>query len=136
MCRVWQFLDVLLGDEPVLDPPTRVYQRLLALDAEEATELLEEYRREMPLEQVYDKVLLPALAMAEQDRAKGLLDERRQVFLRRSMRDMIEEMGDQERLRREKPEKEAADVERQLQAPRMRRAAMAINRAAGQKRIR
>lgn len=94
-----QFLDVLLGDEQVLDPPTRLYQRLLALDGEEATDLLEEYRKTMPLEEVYDKVLLPALGMSEQDRTRGLLDERRQTFIRRSMRDMIEEMGDQERLR-------------------------------------
>ena len=34
-----QFLDILLGDEPVLEPPVRIYQRLLALDAEESAEL-------------------------------------------------------------------------------------------------
>lgn len=95
-----QFLDVLLGDEPVLDPPTRVYQRLLALDSEEAAEVLEEYRRNMPLERLYDTVLLPALALAEQDRHRGLLDDRRQVFIRRSMRELVEELGDAERMDR------------------------------------
>ena len=108
-----QFLDVLLGDEPVLNPPTQIYQRLLAFDAEEATELLEEHRKQMPLEDVYDKVLLPALSLAEQDRTKGLLDDRRQVFIRRSMRDMIEEMGDQERLRLER---EAAEHAKEAKA--------------------
>lgn len=34
-----QFLDVLLGSQPALDLPTRLYQRLLADDAEEAIEL-------------------------------------------------------------------------------------------------
>src|SRR5204863_488889 len=81
-----QFLDVMLGDEPAMDPPTRIYQRLLALDSEEAQELVEQYRNEMPLEQVYDTMLLPALVMAEQDRHRGRLDDRRQVFIRRSMR--------------------------------------------------
>ncbi|HYO11087.1 MAG TPA: AI-2E family transporter [Tepidisphaeraceae bacterium] len=94
-----QFLDVLLGDEPVLDPPTRIYQRMLALDADEAMELAEQYLHEGTLESVYDDVLLPALAMAEQDRHKGLLDDRRQGFIRGAMRDMIEELGDQERIR-------------------------------------
>ena len=65
------FLDILLGDEPVLEPPERVYQRLLAMDQEEATELAREYLREMDLERVYDEVLNPALAMAEHDRHRG-----------------------------------------------------------------
>ncbi len=36
------FLDTLLGDQPVFEPKKRVYQRLLAGDQEEATELLDE----------------------------------------------------------------------------------------------
>src|SRR6185295_3972796 len=41
-----QFLDILLGDEPVLSPPSRVYQRWLALDQEEAAELVQAYLKE------------------------------------------------------------------------------------------
>lgn len=37
-----QFLDTLLGSEPVLDVPTRIYQRLLADDPEEALEIVDE----------------------------------------------------------------------------------------------
>ena len=88
------FLDILLGDEPVLDPPARVYQRLLALDQEEAAELAQDHLEETSLEQVYDEVLLPALALAEQDRHKGKLDEERQRFVYKAMRDMIDELGD------------------------------------------
>ena len=40
--RGLRFLDILLGDEPVLDPPTRLYQRLLARDGDEANELAHE----------------------------------------------------------------------------------------------
>jgi predicted PurR-regulated permease PerM len=90
-----QFLDILLGDEPSLEPPARVYQRLLALDQEEAAELAQTYLTESgSLERVYDDVLLPALAMAEQDRHKGKIDEEREAFINQSMRDMIDELGD------------------------------------------
>jgi hypothetical protein len=94
-----QFLDILLGDEPVLEPPARVYQRLLALDQEEAADLAEEYLKETgSLERVYDDVLLPALAMAEQDRHKGKIDEEREAFINQSMRDMIDELSDAARV--------------------------------------
>ena len=102
-----QFLDILLGDEPVLDPPERVYQRLLASDQEEATELARECLKEMGLEGVYDDLLSPALALAEQDRHRGRLDERRQAFIRQAMRDMIEELGDEWRLRQDRSDADA-----------------------------
>lgn len=37
--RQLQFLEILLGSEPVLDLPTRIYQRLIADDPEEAIEI-------------------------------------------------------------------------------------------------
>jgi hypothetical protein len=92
-----QFLDILLGDEPVLEPPQRVYQRLLALDQEEVMDVVDEYLREKSIEDVFDDILLPAMAMAEQDRHKGRLDDRRQKFIRQSMRDVIEELTDRHR---------------------------------------
>ena len=102
-----RFLDILLGDEPVLEPPERVYQRLLAMDQEEATELLRNYLKEGTLLEVYDDVLLPALALAEQDRHKGRLDEQRQEFIRRAMRDIIEELGDEWRVRQDRTSADA-----------------------------
>jgi hypothetical protein len=99
------FLDVLLGDEPVLSPPERVYQRLLAMDQEEVTDLAQDYMKEKSLEQVYDDMLMPALAMAEQDRHRGRLDDRRQVFIRKALRDVIEELGDTQRQRDEQQER-------------------------------
>ena len=48
------FFDVLLGDEPALPPELKFYQRLLARDPEEATELAEEYLEDEPLEKLYD----------------------------------------------------------------------------------
>jgi predicted PurR-regulated permease PerM len=92
-----QFIDILLGDEPVLSPPMRVYQRLLAMDQEEAMDVLRDLRKTESLEKVYDNVLLKTLAMAETDRHNGQLDDRRQAFIRQSMRSIVEELGDEER---------------------------------------
>ena len=88
------FLNVILGDEEVLEPSFRLYQRLLTLDQEEAGELLHDYRKEHGLESVYDKVMIPALAMAEKDRHTGQVDTERETFIRQAMRDLIEELGD------------------------------------------
>jgi predicted PurR-regulated permease PerM len=68
------FFDVLLGDEPALEPELKFYQRLLARDPDEATELAEEYLEDEPLDKLYDAVIMPALALAEQDRLRGSLD--------------------------------------------------------------
>jgi methylmalonyl-CoA mutase cobalamin-binding subunit len=90
-----RFLDILLGDEPVLEPPARVYQRLLALDQEEAADVARSYLRDNSLEKVFDDVLVPALGLAEQDRHRGRLDEERADFIRQSMRDLVEELSDE-----------------------------------------
>jgi predicted PurR-regulated permease PerM len=68
------FFDVLLGDEPALSTELRFYQRLLARDPDEATELVEEYLEDEPLEKLYDGVMIPAIGLAEQDRLRGSLD--------------------------------------------------------------
>jgi hypothetical protein len=68
------FFDVLLGDEPALSPEVKFYQRLLARDPDEATQLAEEYLEDGSLDRLYDSVILPALTHAEQDRLRGSLD--------------------------------------------------------------
>jgi predicted PurR-regulated permease PerM len=71
------FLDVLLGNEPVFAPARRVYQRLVAGDQEEAAELVEAACGNQPLVQVYDTMLISALALAETHWQRGELDEGR-----------------------------------------------------------
>ena len=89
-----EFLSVLLGDEPVFDPPTRYYQRLLAGDQEEAAELIEQYLEEMPLERVYETIMIPALALAHRDRFRGRLDPDRADFVRAAIKEEIEELAE------------------------------------------
>ena len=87
------FLDTLLSNEEVLSPDARFYQRLLAMDPEEATDIAEEYLKEHSLGSLYDQVLLPALSLAEQDRHQGDLDESRERFILKAMRELVDELG-------------------------------------------
>jgi predicted PurR-regulated permease PerM len=85
------FLDTLLGNEPVFEPKKRIYQRLLAGDQEEATELLEDLLEHQPAVEVYDQVLIPALALAETHWHRGDLNEGRHNFILESLKEMIQE---------------------------------------------
>jgi hypothetical protein len=89
-----KFLDILLGDEPVLEPPERIYQRLLALDQEEAVELAQKYAEEHSAEALYEGVLIPVLTMSTHDHNRGKLDARRQRFIHKSLRVIVEELGE------------------------------------------
>lgn len=71
------FLDVLLGSEPVLAPAEGLYQRLFAGDPDEATERAEDFLQTNPILTYYEKVAMPALAMFEKDRARGVLSDMR-----------------------------------------------------------
>jgi predicted PurR-regulated permease PerM len=88
------FLNVLLGDEPVLPPHAQYYQRLLATDQNEARQVLEQHFKENNLEELYSTVLIPALSLAEQDRHRNELDEEKQNFIYQSTREIIEELAD------------------------------------------
>ena len=88
------FLEVLLGDEPVLSPPELFYQRLLAMDQDEARHIAETPLQEKSLEAVYSSVLIPALRLAEEDRHMDAVGERTIEFISQSTREIIEDLGD------------------------------------------
>jgi hypothetical protein len=90
------FLDVLLGSEPVLAPHEQLYQRLLVGDPDEATERAEEYLREHSLADFYSDVGLPALALAERDRARGALDEAQRLRVAESAMLLIDNLAEWE----------------------------------------
>lgn len=87
------FLDTLLGNEPVFEPKTRVYQRLIAGDQEEAAEFLDEYLESTTLVEVYDTVLIPALALAEIHGHRGELVEGRHRLILQSLKEIVEDLG-------------------------------------------
>ena len=90
----FSFLHVILGDETVLAPEARVYQRLLAMDEREARSAADLYLDGHSLSQLYDSVLIPALAMAEQDRHKGALNSIKKDFLFLSLKEMVVEFSE------------------------------------------
>lgn len=61
------FLPLMLGDEPVMETPVLLYQRLLAMDDAEVTEIAQDYAKTHELIDVYDDLLLPALVTAKRD---------------------------------------------------------------------
>lgn len=89
-----EFLSVLLSDEPVLSPEKRLYQRMLAMDLEEATEIAEEFLKGRSLEELFDKVIVPALSLAEQARHQGRLDDTRQEFILQNTRLIVEDFAE------------------------------------------
>jgi predicted PurR-regulated permease PerM len=94
-----QFLSVLLGDQPVMEPGAHYYQRLLANDQREASQVLESHLKDTSLEDLYDTVLIPALNLAEQDRHRNALDDSTVDFITQTTKDLVEEFS----LREEDP---------------------------------
>ena len=66
-----EFVSTLISDEPVLTTDVAYYQRLLAGDPSEASDLLERHPAESG--NIYDAVMLPALSYAERDRIEERL---------------------------------------------------------------
>jgi predicted PurR-regulated permease PerM len=84
-----EFFDVLLSDEPVLDPEVSYYQRLLAHDQDEAAELVEQHMIQKPVETVYEEVLLPTLALAKRDVGRGDLSREDADYILETTRDVL-----------------------------------------------
>ena len=109
----FEFLDVMFGNKPVLEPHQQLYQRFLAGDPDEATERAEAFLEEGDLIQFYEAVAIPALAVGEVDRARGVMsDERRKRVADSALAlvDNLEEYADDEAS--EEPQS-ATDVEKE-----------------------
>ena len=69
-----EFIGVLFGEDSALEPPLRLYQRLLAADTSSASRVVFDLLQKQSREEVYDTVLIPALALIENARHSGELD--------------------------------------------------------------
>jgi hypothetical protein len=87
-----QFLEVMLGSEPVLRTEVKLYQRLLADDVDEAARVAEEYREEHTVAELYDKVLIPVLTFADQDRMRGALQRERWTAIAQAIGDIVDDV--------------------------------------------
>ena len=77
----FELFDILFGDEPVLSPHARLYQRLLAGDAVETTSRAAEVLEESYLAEYYRDVGIPALLLAQDDYDRGVLTQTQEARL-------------------------------------------------------
>jgi predicted PurR-regulated permease PerM len=92
-----EFLNVMLGNDPVLAPDETFYQRLLANDPEEATEQAEEFSKERSLAEFFDEVTIPALVRAQRDSDDGTLSPERRLMIQEGILAMLENLSGDER---------------------------------------
>jgi predicted PurR-regulated permease PerM len=88
------FLHTLLGTDAELSAEALFYERLLAMDQREAHAVANRFLAGKPLVELYDSVLIPALALVEQDRHQGNLDDVRCNFFFLSISELVAELTD------------------------------------------
>jgi predicted PurR-regulated permease PerM len=89
-----QFIEVLLGDEPALQPEERFYQRLLAGDDTEAADMAEQQLKDQTLSSYFDAVPMRALALAQIGAAQGKLSREKQLGIRDTVEEIVEDLRD------------------------------------------
>ena len=104
------FLDVLLGNEPHWRRRNSFTSGCSSGDPNEATERAEEYLQTHALVTYYDEVAIPALALAEQDRADGRLADEQRARVADSAMVLIDNLAEWE------AGGQAADEEERIQA--------------------
>jgi predicted PurR-regulated permease PerM len=91
-----QFIDIMLGDQPALTHEQATYQRMLAGDPVETIEHGHTRLKEMSVPEYYEKILLGALALAQQDAERGRLDDKRLDNIIKTVTAVVEDFGDRD----------------------------------------
>jgi len=87
-----QFIVVLFGDEPVVPTDVAFYQRLLKRHEDEARTVLDEHVKAHPGADLYEEVLLPALARVRRDAARGALTPEESAFITAAVRRILDDL--------------------------------------------
>ena len=87
------FLDLLMGDKPSIAQGDRLYQRLLALNGEEAGDIVEQHIAEHSAPAAFDEVIIPALRSIEADFRTGVLSEIARADASRIVREIIADLA-------------------------------------------
>ena len=85
-----EYVAVLMSDEPVAEKNIIYYQRLLAMDRDEAAQIIEAYVEANPPDKVYDEVMVPALNFARLDRERDGLTDAQEQFILNETRAIVE----------------------------------------------
>lgn len=89
-----EFIEVLLGDEPALEPEESFYQRVLAGDATEAADQAERQLKSQALSTYYDAIPMKALLLAQSDAAHGKLSREKQLEIRDTIEEIVDDLDD------------------------------------------
>ncbi len=89
------FLSVVLSDEEALTPAEECYQRLLALDLNEASDMAHAYVKAHSLGALYDSIFIPVITSAEMDRRRDAIDEEQRLAVEQGIRDLVEDFASQ-----------------------------------------
>ncbi|HEY1189973.1 MAG TPA: AI-2E family transporter [Gemmata sp.] len=92
--KPFEFFEVLLGDQPALEPHVAFYQRLTARDQDEAAAVALDAAVETSPEAVLDSVIVPALCLARRDHFAGDLDKAQLHFAVTAAREIAEEVAE------------------------------------------
>jgi len=82
----------LMSDRPALAADVAYYQRLIAMDRDEAPEIVEAELPARGAAGVYDDVMIPALNYARRDRERGILSDDPYAFVVRVSRALVDEV--------------------------------------------
>lgn len=88
----FEYLNILLSQEPAMDTPLRYYQRLLARDQDEAMDIVDQHLDNNSEEFLADNIFLPALSYARRDSISGDLSEADQLFFYESTQEILEHL--------------------------------------------
>ncbi len=86
------YLEVLFGERTGLPPSEHFYQRMLAANTRDARALVESTLKTRPRAEVYDTVLVPALAMIEEARHSEEMTTARAEEVLQSVEELVEEL--------------------------------------------
>jgi predicted PurR-regulated permease PerM len=95
--KPFEFLRVLLGDQPALTPAENFYQRLIAGDPAELIEQAEGLLKDHSLLTYFDDVALQGLVLAQNAATSGELTPERQTLLFHGVTDLIGGLPDMPR---------------------------------------
>lgn len=85
------FFSTILSEDSELGLDVRYYKKLLALDEDGAVETVEEAAKTLSRLEIFDQILLPALARAERDSSRDEVDEETYAFVLRITEQLIDE---------------------------------------------
>jgi predicted PurR-regulated permease PerM/GAF domain-containing protein len=88
------FLSVVLGEEQALTPAEDCYHRMLRAGEHDEMELVDGFLKSKSLDELYDEMLVPVVAAAEEDHRQGLIDNEHRDRIAAAVREAVDELGE------------------------------------------